>query len=73
MAQKEDKTWMWVKRIGMVLGVLIGLGTLGFVMPWDAASKQEVKVVKEKVQENREDIAKMDGKLDTIIEMLRGE
>jgi hypothetical protein len=81
MRKPEVNSWKWVGIIGGILGVLVAWSSLGFSLPWNAATKEyvdaqvkeQVKPLERKVNRGGEDLARMEGKLDVIIELLNKE
>ena len=69
MTRKKLFDW---KAVAVIIGLLAGAGAFGLVMPWNAASKEEVAA---KFEENDDEHTKIQrelgtiqGKLDIIIE-----
>lgn len=81
MHAKRSEWMSRIRDLAVILGVLIALGTVGFVMPWNAASKGDLAALtdsqnRSKIERYRKEaevdaaIGRIEGKLDVIIKML---
>lgn len=63
-----DRIPPWLRITSIIVAVLVGLGSLGFAMPWDALSKKDAANIYETKIRSEEKYRSINDKLDRLQE-----
>ena len=72
----KNKLWVYIAAVGTLLGLLVSASALGMVMPWQAAKasetakQEEVDRLTRRVGRVENEYSTINGKLDTIIQLM---